>query len=335
MKLGAEQWLEWLWVLPALAVVMVFAIRRSAALARRFVEAGFVPLLRNGGGVARRVVKGCLILGAAGLMVVALARPMWNARPKEQKLRGRDVCFVVDVSRSMLAEDLPPNRLERVKLWVKDAAGILHGDRVALVAFAGESVVKCPLTNDYAFFRQSVEDLSPESVSRGGTLIGDAVRVALDEVFEKDTSHKDMILITDGEDQESFPEEAGKSAGEQGVRIIAIGVGDEGAGKPIPITDDRGRRTFVTFEGKQVLSRLDGETLRKVALASKDGRYLNVGTGTIEMDRVYRQFIQESDQREMEAVQSVTYDEQFQLFLGGALALLVLECFVGDGRRRG
>lgn len=333
MRFGAESWLDALWLLPIVAVVIGFAIHRAGVLLGRFIERDLHAKVGVSSSATRRVLKGILLLGTLAALVVALARPQWNARPREVSVLGRDVCFVIDVSRSMLAEDLAPNRLERAKLWMKDVVTILRGDRVALVAFAGTAAVKCPLTNDYAFFRQSIEELSPASVARGGTLIGDAVRVALDEVFEKDATYKDIILITDGEDQESFPIEAAKDAAERNVRMIAIGVGSEGEGKPIPITDERGRRTFVMFDGKQVLSRLDGETLRRMALATKDGRYLNVATGTIELDRVYKQFIQEQAQNEMKAKESIQYDEHFQLFLGAAIALLVLDCLTGDRRR--
>lgn len=333
MNWGQARWLEALWLLPLIGMAGGLGLRATQRGLRALIESGLIARVAPSAGVGRRVVKLLLQVAAAGLMVVALARPQWNAQPREVEQRGRDVCFIVDVSRSMLAEDLAPSRLERAKLWIRDAAGILRGDRVALVAFAGNAVVKCPLTNDYAYFRQSVEDLSPLSVSRGGTNIGDAVRLALGEVFETDSTTKDIIVITDGEDHESFPVEAGKSAGEQGVRIIAIGLGDEGEGKPIPITDERGRRSFVMREGKPVLSRLDGAMLRTMALASAGGKYLNVGTGTIELDAVYRQFIQEAEQRTLATADRVRYDEQFQWFLAAAALLLLIDGAIGERRR--
>lgn len=333
MRWADERWFAALWLAPIAGVLLLFALRRSRAMARRFMDADLIELLGAPVSAARRGVKAALLLAAGAFLVAALARPQWNARPRELRTAGRDVCFIIDVSRSMLAEDLAPSRLERAKLWMKDVAAALRGDRVALVAFAGVAVVKCPLTNDYAFFRQALEDLSPDSVSRGGTLIGDAIRIAEREVFEQDATHKDIILITDGEDHDSFPVEAAKAAGERGIRIIAVGVGDETTGKPIPVTDERGRPATLMHDGKPVLSRLDGETLRRIALASNDGRYLHVATGTIDLDAVYRQLVAAAEKSERETKDAVRYDEQFQLFLAGAVALLLIEWLTSDRRR--
>jgi len=334
MRFAAEQWLWLLWTAPVFALVCVYAIGRRRADAQRFVSLGMLPRVAAGRSVMRLAVKAALCVGAIAAIAFALARPQWGAKPSTQVAKGRDVCFIIDVSRSMLAEDLAPSRLERTKLWVRDALGVVRGDRIALVAFAGEPVVKCPLTIDYGFFRTSLADLSPTSVVRGGTNIGDAIRIACKEVFEEDSaSFKDIILITDGEDQESFPIQAAEAAGEQGVRIIAIGIGDEGVGRPIPITDSRGRRSDLTYNGEVVLSKLDAETLEKVARASLNGKYFNVSTGNIELDTVYSKLIQEAEQRETEEAEVVKYEDRFQIFLALALALLTMEALVRERGR--
>lgn len=334
MHLGDPRWLVALWVLPVAAAIVIYALVRCAALLRRLADAKLLPELAASASRVRPAVKSILLLGALGLVTFGLARPQWNAQPQEVKTLGRDVCFVIDVSRSMLAEDLAPNRLERTKMWVRDALSNVKGDRVAIVAFAGSAVVKCPLTHDYGFARMALDDLSPNSVVRGGTLIGDAIRLATREVFDtNEASHKDVILITDGEDMESFPVEAAKAAGDAGIRIIAIGIGDESAGTRIPITDQYGRQSFVMYEGKPVMSRLDAKTLREMALASNNGQYLNVSTGTIELDRVYEQLIAQAQQREMKSTETLRYEEKFQIFLGLGLTLLVMEGLI-SGRKR-
>ena len=170
-------------------------------------------------------------------IVVALTEPKWNPQPQQIRRKGRDVVILLDTSRSMLAEDIKPNRLERSKIAISDLLEVLAGDRVAIVTFAGNATVKCPLTQDYAFVRMALADISTESTSRGGTLIGDAIRKAAEEVFDKQSrQYKDLILITDGEDHDSFPVEAAKKAAKEGVRIIAIGLGDDATGSRIPIT---------------------------------------------------------------------------------------------------
>lgn len=333
MRLEEYGWLNALWALPVLAALAAWAMARRREALHRFVEAGLAPLMAGSASVARPAMKTAIVIAALGLAVVALARPQWNAVPQEVRREGRDVCFLIDVSRSMLAEDLAPNRLERAKLWVQDVLGVARGDRVAIVAFAGKAVVKCPLTHDYGFARLALDDLSPRSVGRGGTLIGDAIRAALSEVFDtKEASYKDIVLITDGEDQESFPVEAAKAAGEAGVRIIAIGIGDETRGRPIPVADESGLRRPLQFQGQTVLSKLDGKTLREVAMASRDGVYFNVATGTIELDKVYQRLVRQAGRREMESTQAVRYEEKFQVFLAAALALLLVERLIGERR---
>ncbi len=333
MRFESPDWLLSLWAAPVLALIALWALSRRAAQIRRFIDVSLLPRVVPGLSFGRPLTRAFLLIAALAFVGVALARPQWNPRPQEVIRKGRDVCFLIDVSRSMLAEDLAPNRLERAKLWVLDAMSVLRGDRVAIVPFAGTAVVKCPLTHDYGFARMALADLSPTSVARGGTLIGDALRAVLSEVFETDEpSFRDVILITDGEDHESFPVEAAKALGEAGIRLIAIGVGDETQGRPIPITDDQGRQRPLTYQGQTVQSRLDGQTLREMVNATPGGTYFNVATGTIELDKVYKRLIQQAEQKEMAGLQQMRYDERFQIFLAAALLLLLLEGFINDRR---
>jgi len=335
MRFGEPQWLLLLWLAPILAALVAWRMAWGRRALRVFASAG---LLREVGGrisAARRWIRAGLAILAIGLAGVALARPQWDEVVRERAQRGRDVAFVVDVSRSMLAEDLAPNRLERAKLAIKETVDILAGDRVALVAFAGTAVVKCPLTVDYAFMRLAVDDLSTESVARGGTAIGDAVRVSLEEVFDEGTEgYRDLILITDGEDHETFPVEAAQRAGDAGVRIIAIGLGDP-EGARIPVYDERGGKRFVTHEGQEVWTKLDVDTLRKMAAASDGGVALNVGTGNFNLDEVYLSLVRAAKQREREeGGVEIDFKEQFQPFLAVAILALLLEAGLADRRRR-
>lgn len=331
--LAAPHWLTALWGVAALALFQAFAIRRRTSLLERLISARLLPVVCVRARALRLACKGAMALAALALAVVALARPRWNALPQEIRRSGRDVVFVVDVSRSMLADDLKPSRLERARIAIADVLDSGVTDRVGIVAFAGVAVTKSPLTIDTAFARMQLDELSPDSVSRGGTLIGDALREAMRAFDEDSGAQKDIVLITDGEDQESFPVEAAAKAGEAGVRIIAVGLGDETQGHPIPVLDAAGRRTNLVHDGKVVLSRLDAETLRKVAAASKGGVYFNVATGAINLDEVYTQLVRRAEQRELEGRAATRLEEQFQLFLVGALALLALEAMIGERSR--
>ncbi|MEM8835354.1 MAG: VWA domain-containing protein [Planctomycetota bacterium] len=335
MQFAQEHYLWSIWISLGLGLSFVLAVWRRRALARRFLGTTLLPRLDRGAGAGRLVLRA--LLGAAGLALVGvgLARPQWGEVERNTSLKGRDVVFLIDVSRSMLAEDLKPNRLERAKLWVNDTLDVVRGDRVGLVAFAGTAVVKAPLTHDMGFVRFQLDRLSPSSVNLGGSLVGDAVRVAIERLFDGDEARfRDIVLITDGEDHGSFPIEAAAAAREAGVRLIIVGIGDENMGTPIAISDRRGRQQFLEHEGERVLSKLDGETLRAMALASDEGAYFNVSTGTIELDKVYTQLIAQAEQRETESLERVRLEDRFQWFLGAGILLLLIESLIGDGRRR-
>lgn len=333
-QFGNVTMLHGLWLVPGLALLMLYASRRRRQALRRFVHDALLARVQGASrpDPARRVLKGTLVLGAVALLVVALARPAWNEVVRDVTQRGRDVVFLLDVSRSMLAEDLPPNRLERAKLAIVDAVDRLDSDRVALAVFAGSTVVKCPLTLDYGFFRMALDDATPLSVTRGGSLIGDGLRTVLNDVFDgKRSNHRDVVLITDGEDHESFPVEAAAEAGELGVRLIAIGLGDERVGHRIPVVADASggsaasQRSFLQHQGQEVWSRLDADTLRKMADSTPGGRYLNVATGAIDFGTVYRRLIATAEGREIGSRTIGTRDEKFQIFLAICLLLLALE----------
>ena len=343
-QFGEVAMLHWLWLIPALAALMIHASRRRRQALRRFVEAGLLARLGRSSipDPSRRVLKGILVLAALGCLVIALARPAWDFVREEVTQRGRDVVFLLDVSRSMLAEDLPPSRLERAKLAILDAVDRLEGDRVALAVFAGATVVKCPLTLDYAFFRMALDDVSPLSVSRGGTLIGDGIRTVLRDVFDgKRSNYRDIVLITDGEDHESFPVEAASEAGNLDVRLIAVGLGDEQVGQRIPVGGPNAQggpgaavgRGFLRYEGQEVWSKLDAATLRRMADATPGGLYLNVATGAIDFGEVYRRLVASAESREIGSRTIDRLEERFQLFLAICIILLALETGLRERKR--
>ena len=334
VRLHHVEMLYLLWVIPLLLGLYVYAGSRRRRALVVFAEAGLLRVINVSMSAARRRWKAALVLAAFALGVAALSRPAWNPKPKKIERRGRDVVFLLDVSKSMLAEDLAPNRLERAKIAIIDCIDRLQGDRVGLVVFAGTAVPKCPLTLDYGFFRTMLEGVSTDSVSRGGTHIGDAIRKALNSVFDdQQKKYKDIILITDGEDHDSFPEDAAADAGKRGIRLIAIGIGDENQGKRIPITDESGRRTFLKYKGEEVWSKLDGDTLRKMANSTPGGKYLNVATGAIDLGEVYTQLVAGAEKKALEAKTIKRYEEKFQVFLGVAFALLCAEMIIGERKR--
>ena len=315
-----------LWGLPVVLFFYLFASYRRKQALRAFADSEILARISSSVNMPQRRRKTALTMIALAVTMFALTRPGWNPKPQRIVRRGRDVVFAVDVSRSMLAEDLAPNRLARAKLSILDSLERLGGDRVALVVFAGTAAVKCPLTLDYGFFRSMVDAVSADSVSRGGTLIGDAIRLVSEDVFDdRERRYKDIILITDGEDHDSFPIDAAKQAGERGIRLLAVGLGDEDMGRRVPIVDEQGRRTFLKYEGEEVWTRLDGDTLRKMVNATPGGRYINVATGSIDLGDIYVELIGSAEKKELQSKTVERFEEKYQVFLGLALLMLCVE----------
>ncbi len=327
--------LHLLWLLPVFWLLFVYAGAARRRALRRFAETEMLSRLLTQVSPARRRWKQALWLLALVGVILALARPCWNPVAQEVKRQGRDVVFVLDVSRSMLADDLKPNRLERAKLAINDCLEVLEGDRVGLLVFAGTSLVRCPLTLDYGFFRLMLADVDPTTVSRGGTKIGDAMRKVMSDVLDGQfRQYKDVVLITDGEDQDTFPVEAAQGLGEEGVRLLAVGLGDENQGTPIMVTDEQGQRTFLLDNGEMVRSRLDGDTLREMVAKTPGGKYLPVGTGNFDLGSIYRSLIATADKRELESQTIERYEEKFQIFLGLSLVFLLVEGALGERKRQ-
>ncbi len=335
-RFQALSMLNLLWVIPLLALLLWVASRRRRDAAARFIVDALQKQMGESISAGRRRWKTIALLAGLIFLVIGLTRPAWNPQPEVVHRRGRDVVFLLDVSKSMLAEDLKPNRLERAKLAILDCVERIHGDRVGLVAFAGTAAVKCPLTIDYGFFRLMLDGLTPESVTRGGTLLGDALRKTMEDVFdEQNREFKDIILITDGEDHESFPAEAALAAGEAGIRILAIGLGSESEGQPIPVSGPSGKKQFLTYNGEEVRTRLDADTLREMARVTPGGKYLNVATGSFDLGDIYTRLVAAAEKRQLESRTVDRYQERFQVFLAVSFLLFCVEMAASDRRRGG
>jgi len=328
-----------LWLLFAVPVLLIPAYiwcfwQKTKAL-RTLASSDMLKKINISVSLKKQIFKVFLLITAFICIVIALTEPKWNPRAQKIQRQGRDVCILLDTSRSMLAEDIRPSRLERSKIAIRDLLETLSGDRIAIVTFAGNSTVKCPLTQDYAFVRMVLADISTESTSRGGTMIGDAIRKATEDVFDRQSrEYKDIILITDGEDHESFPIQAAEKAAAEGIRIIAIGLGDEDQGSRIPVTGPKGEKTFMKYKGQEIWSKLDADTLRKIVYATEGGKYLSVQPGTtLDLGEIYEGLIASAQKRELESTTMIRYDERFQIFLALGLVLIVWEFLTSERRK--
>lgn len=277
-----------LWGVAALLAAWIILESRGRGALARFLSPAMQARLVTRASLARAIVTLALFATALGAGVWALMRP--QTRGQDQAVLASqfsaDVMIVLDVSKSMLAEDVAPNRLTRAKAEISEMVRQLPGHRVGLVVFAGRAALLCPLTPDHSYFNLVLRGVDVNSVGRGGTRIGEAIRVAT-AGFPTGPGAKLVMLITDGEDHESYPLEAAKVANDEGVKIVAVGLGSE-AGSPIVITDPKtGAKTQVEYDGKPVVTRLDGETLRQMASAT-GGAYVPAGTSALDLESIVR-----------------------------------------------
>ncbi|WP_372845562.1 VWA domain-containing protein [Pontiella sp.] len=310
--------LLWLWLVPAAAGLFLYAaVRRKQAI--RAFGAGALFISR------KREAAGSYL--AIALVVLALAQPAWDLQEQKLQETGRDVVFLLDVSRSMLAEDMHPNRLENAKTAILDCVETLSGDRVGLVLFAGSAEIRCPLTVDYDYFRMALRQASPNSIAAGGTMIGHAVERTLEKLLDPaNAGMQDLILITDGEDMVDGPDEveAVKKLADAGVRFIAIGIGDRARGSRIALEDEEsGARSFMKHGNTEVWTKLHAETLRRMTAAVPDGIYFDVANGPFDLARIYRQIMENAERASTDSQVMERYEEKFHLFLGGAVIVLL------------
>jgi Ca-activated chloride channel family protein len=334
MRFAALAYAHLLWLLPALLALYIYAFARKRQALAAFLDVVLTPRLVPTLSHRRQWCKALCLIGAVGCLVLALLQPQWGQEWQEVQRQGRDIMIVLDVSRSMLAEDVVPNRLARAKSDIKDLVQVLQkegGHRLGLVVFAGQASLPCPLTLDYGFFLQQLNQVGPHTVTRGGTLIGDALRKALSAFGPLANNYKDIILITDGEDHDSFPLEAAKAAAAEQVSIYTIGVGDTVSGTRVPVPGTTGQRTYVQYQGHEVLSRMQSDLLLEMARLT-GGVYVPAGTRAIELDRIYTEKIASKARRQTSMTKRERFIHRYQWFVFAGVLLLGIDMLVREGR---
>ncbi len=332
MRFGSES-LLWLTALfPALGLFFLWAFRRRAAILRRFAAQAMLARMVQGTSRPRQALKAGLLALGVLFLALSLARPQWGTRMEMMKRRGLDVVIAVDVSLSMFAEDIKPNRMARSKQEISKFIDRLAGDRVALVAFAGDAYLQCPLTSDYAAFRIFLDVLEPDLIEVPGTDIARALEVSLSAFDERDRKYRVVVLLTDGEDHSGRAEKAAKEMADQGVIVYTVGIGSL-SGVPIPVKGAGGAVSYKKdANGQVVTTRLDAQLLQRIALAT-DGGFYHARPAEFELAQVL-EAINAMEKRELESEQFTRYEERFQIPLAIAVLLLALEMFVSDRRKR-
>ncbi len=277
-------------------------------------------------------LKNILFFFVIALSILALARPQWGYEMRDMKRKGVDIMLVIDVSRSMLTQDVKPNRLERTKLAVKDLIKKLKGDRIGLIAFAGDAFLVCPLTVDYGGFLLSLEDLSPNTISRGGTNIAHALQEAIKEYGDGVNKHKALVLITDGDNLEEDPMPVVQKAKEKEIKVFCVGVGTQ-EGELIRVPNKDGQMDFLKDnQGNFVKSRLNESLLQRMALDT-GGVYVRASGAQFGLDLLYDRELSRFEKKEFQTKSEKRYYERFQFPLAIVLLLLIIEMVVPTRKR--
>ena len=330
LTFGSPHWLWGLLALPVFAALYVWSHVRGRALISKVVAPRLRGQLAGSVSVARRAVRGILIVLAMGLVMVALAQPQYGFTQQEIKQKGRDIIVAVDTSKSMLATDVAPTRLARAKLLTQDLIRLLKGDRVGLVAFAGSSFLQAPLTLDYGAVINALDELDTNVIPKGGTDIASAIATAEQAFGKAEGQTRALILLTDGEELDEDGVAAAKKAASHGIRIFTVGIGSP-EGSLIPIRSEEGRQDFVRdVSGKPVQTRLDESRLKEIAKET-GGFFVPIGPDAAR--EIFQHGIEPMDTAESGVFSARQPLERYQWPLGFAVGFLLIWLLVGERRR--
>jgi Ca-activated chloride channel family protein len=315
----------------ALTVVIVLGVLelRSRSALGAFLSPVMQRRLTAQATLGRLAARLALVLCAMLAAIGALMRP--QVRGETETVTSiqatADVMFVVDTSRSMLADDAAPNRLARAKAEIAQLVGQLEGHRVGLIAFAGRAAPMCPLTPDHSFFTTVLSTVDTRSAGRGGTRVGEAIKTAV-RGFPAGPGAKLIVLITDGDDQDTYTEDAAKLARDAGIKIVAIGLGSE-TGSEITLVDPAtGAKTKLMYDGKPVISKLDGDRLRKIALVT-EGAYIPAGTSAVDLESIMKTHVAPMVSAAVASAQRVIPAERYTWLVLASLGFLLVALWVG------
>lgn len=324
----------WFWAFALFPVLIVVFLRNESLRAKllgKLIAARLQPRLAGTLSVEKRRLRFALLLLGMAAIVLSLAQPQFGYTWEQSKRKGRDVLIAIDVSKSMLATDLAPNRLTRAKFAAQDLISQLGGDRVGLIAFAGSAFLQAPLTADFSAVLNSLNEVDTEIIPRGGSNIGEAIRVAVEAFGKGESDHRALIIFTDGEELDADGIKLAEKH-KDAVKIFGVGVGSaDGSLIPLPGSGS----DFVKDEsGQFVKTRLDETRLRKIAELT-GGFYVHLQSGPAEMTRIVREGLSKMSEQDIDAKLSRQPIERYQWPLGAGIFLLSLSMLLGERRRGG
>jgi Ca-activated chloride channel family protein len=328
-----EQMIVWLLAVPIIAAIIIAAIAlaRRRAARRSFADKELLRRISPGSSMERVRAKAALVVIAIAFLGVSAARPQMGTKMGIAKRRGVDLMIAIDVSASMRARDLKPDRLTKARLEASSLIDMLEGDRVGIITFSGEAFVQCPLTLDYAAASMLLSSVEPGTIPVPGTALGDAISKGVAALNTQPDRSKVLVIMTDGEDHDSDPLQAAAEAADAHVIIYTIGMGST-SGEPIPLEPGQGSGYKRDQNGQIVMSKLDEGTLMDVA-SKTGGRYFRATDSERELDAI-KDAMSRMERGELESQMMAYYEERFQIPLALALALVIAETFIPDRVRR-
>ena len=329
-KFANPEYLIALWLIPVLIVLFILFNRNRKRLLEKFADKVLHKSIMNSFSGNKSKIKFGLILSAFTLLILAFANPQVGTKMQEVKQTGIDVYILLDVSRSMQAEDIKPNRLEKAKYQISNLIQKLRGDRIGLIIFSGEAYIQFPLTTDYSAANLFLSAVNFTSVPQPGTAIASAITMAV-QSFDSASTDKAIIVITDGEDHEGDIDNAVEEANDKQIKIYTIGLGSPD-GVPIPVYDNRGNEVGYKQDnsGQIVLTKLNESILKKIA-SDGNGKYYRGNNYEDYLDKIYND-LSTLEQAEFGVKKVTDYEDRFYYFLIPAILLLIIELFVTDKR---
>lgn len=319
----------WFWLLLIIPVVVVIFLALQLwkkHKQRKFANEQLLKRLSPNKSTFKSVLKLIVLCLAFASLTIAMVNPKIGTKLETIKRQGVDIVFAVDVSKSMLAEDIAPNRLEKSKQLVTQIINNLASDRIGIIAYAGKAFPQLPITTDYASAKMFLQNMNTDMLSSQGTAIDEAIQLAKTYYDDEEQTNRVLIIISDGEDHNNIATSVAEEASEEGIKIFTIGVG-ETKGAPIPI-----KRNGIILnykkdnQGETVITKLNEETLIDIA-DEANGQYIN-GKNTAEVVETIRDILNNMDKKEFEAKQFAEYKDQFQWFLGLGIFFLLIDIFL-------
>ncbi|MNQ06904.1 von Willebrand factor type A domain protein [compost metagenome] len=325
MELDEKKYLYLLFILPVIVLVFLFNLYWKRKKQREFGDLDLVKKLSPESSYFKPILKLVVLLLALTGLILGLVNPKIGTKMETVKREGIDIVFAIDVSKSMLAEDVAPSRLDKSKQIVSQIINQLGSDRIGIVAYAGNSFPVLPITTDYSVAKMFLQSMNTDMVSSVGTSLDEAIKLSSTYFDDKKTS-KLLIMVSDGEDHSDGAETAAEEANKLGIKIITIGVGTEKGG-PIPLKRNGVVESFKRDSNNEVvITKLNQESLVSIAKATKGG-YVN-GSNTKEVLEYVKNALNNIEKTEFEATQMADFQSQFQWFLGIAFVLLLLDVFL-------